>query len=826
MDFKDIINTSFTNEKSYCEYYRKDTIIIINKLIKFNNELEIKDETIGYLKKLRGSLNYSKKKQCYEQNVEVYNTDNIGRYYVKNKPSLQSLPSKIKNTLIDAERYVDFDIVNSAPSILLNICRIKGWKCNFLTEYCSNRDVFLKELMTKCKIKRKNAKRLFISMMFGADYISWVKELWEKYPHFKIENIPEWVETIYDELYTIMNNAYNCDDFEKIKNIVLKKRKDNNCFVKKNPKASVLANILFNIENVIIQRVEKYFNENTTFVVDTPAFDGFNLRITTHKNDIKPTDDELKRHIERTQQLIKNEYDLDIEFALKGYTDNYIVQLRELDNNDDKTIVINGVEYPFDEIVFGVNDECEAMEKIIKLFPNYFKICDNTLYMYHEGLWTDNDIYIKSFMRKYADYIHKLKYNQKTHEYENSNISYGKSITLLNNLITSFNNNEDLLDNKLLNTDATITSQGKLLFNNGILSATKDGYRFSEVFNHKVIFKTKIDDDFRKTRDDEKIKEIKYDFFERMYFENADYVIKFIACALFGCNLKKTLFIIGRTNSGKSFLTELLGINLSKDLIGNFELRKFKYNKFQDSDDKHLGWVIKESEKRLLISNESFNGKIDCEMFKRVCSGGTDAISGRALYRESIEVKPKFMMLCFMNPDKMPSFYGADDAVKDRISIVNLKGGFVKSEDEIEDEKLDYLMGDRVVLLNKYTSKDYCDAMRWLLIDAYIDYLKNGIGKVFIDEDDETIEIDDGLGYVRETIRENIEYVDGDIYMTSKEFNDWVFNSNINSLKSNNVKSKLMKEFYKDNGKPFGWVRETIDKERIRVYKNIQFKTL
>jgi hypothetical protein len=821
---REIVETHFPNEKTYTEYYRKDAQKIIAKLIKFKDELSIDDITVKYLRKLSKNIVYSNKKQAFEQKVDVYNTHNTGRFYVKDKPSFQSLPSKISKTLIDSTRYVDFDIVNSAPSILLNICRIKGWNADFLAEYCANRDKYLKQLIKNCKIPRKDAKRLFITMMFGGDYSNWMRDMYDKYPEFNPETTPEWVSNIHGELMNIMDNAYECDDFKHIKSNILRKKKPDtiNCFDKKNPKASLLANILFNIENVIIQKVEHYIIHNTTFKVDTPAFDGFNLRIKTHADDIAPTKDELDTLIHTVEELILEDMGLYINFALKDYNDNYISKLRELDAEDNTTISLYGKDWDSQELNYGVMDEAEAMKKILEIYP-HFKICEGSLFMYKDGLWTNDVIHIKTFFGENSDYIMKLKYDIGRAEFINSNFSFGRSITLLNNLLTSFNNNAHLIDNKLLNTNSTFTSRGKILFKNGVLSADKNGFTFRKSFDNNEIFKSRIEDDFRHTQDMDKINELREIFFTRMYQENAEYVIRFIACALFGCTLKKSLFVIGRTNSGKSLLSSLIATNFTKDIIGNFELKKFIYQKFQDGDVKHLNWVVKNAEKRLLISNESFNGKIDVETFKQVCSGGTDEIQGRGLYQSEKEVIPKFMMLCFMNPDKMPTFYGGDDALKTRIDIVKLRGGYVTSEDEIEDEKLDFLMEDRNMLVKKYTSPEYCDAMRMLFINAYIDYLKNGLGSINVLETDEIDELNDGLNDIRESLREALEYADGE-FLKATEFSDWVNANNLHHLRSTNVRAKLMKEIYKNYGKPYVYSRKRCDGGNIRGYENIRFK--
>lgn len=821
MDLKDIIETRFDNEINCTEYLRNDAPKIINHIINNKNELQIKDQTVNYLYEFLKQIKYSKKHNAYVNNIELYNTHNTGRYYCKNKVSLQSLPSKIRNTIIDKSKYLDFDIANSAPSILLNICDKMGWKCDDLRDYCINRDDYLKQLKTQCGVSRKDAKRLFISLMFGSDYINWVKDMFNTYPKFNTDTVPKWMENIHTELYTIMDNVWNCDDFKYIKNIVKRKKKDDivNCFVKKNPKASLLAQILFNIENVIIFKVRDYFHKNTTFVPDTPIFDGFLLRITTTTKDISPSQDEIPQHIERTQQLTKNQLDLDIKFTIKGFSEDYISQLRNLNNNDEK-IKLYGQEFDADELLIGVNDETDAMNKILSFYP-HFKIFQDNLYMYDDGLWTDNSNIIKTFYSKNADYIYKLKFNKITKQHDNSNLSFGNVIALRNNLYTAFKENANLKDDYLLNTRSTLSSKGKILFKNGVLSANKNGYEFRKTFDYNEIFKTRVEDDFRMTRDEIKIKEIKEIFFQRPYQENAKAIIKFLSCALFGMTLKKSLIVIGNTNSGKSSLTQIISENLSSEMIGDFEFKNLGVRKFEDNDCKHLHWVVKSAEKRLLISNESFNGKVDVEVFKNIVSGGTDIVKGRGLYQGVVEVIPKFMILSFMNPDKIPTFRGADDALKDRLMFVRMRCEYVDDKNDIEDETTQFLKINN--LIEKYTTQDYKDAMRWLFIDAFIDYLNNGVEKINIKDDDDIDDIDDGLGYIREILQNDIVYQDGK-HITSKQLNDYIYNNALNNMKNNNVKNKLMKDLYKFFEKPYEYKRKMVDGVQQRVYNNIEFK--
>ena len=94
----------------------------------------------------------------------------LGRLTAVGGIGLQCLQKDIRAAL--AERYYwDVDIVNAQPTLLVQYCDERGWKCDALKRYVANRDEVLTELMTTLDIPRWEAKERVVSLLFGASAI-------------------------------------------------------------------------------------------------------------------------------------------------------------------------------------------------------------------------------------------------------------------------------------------------------------------------------------------------------------------------------------------------------------------------------------------------------------------------------------------------------------------------------------------------------------------------------------------------------------------------------------------------------------------------------
>ena len=98
-----------------------------------------------------------------------------GRVYANKSLSLGSLRKEVRHTLAK-DIYVDIDIENCHPMILCQVCSKSGIECESLTEYTTNRDEILKNVMDTYSVDRDQAKRLFLSLQYGGKFENWAKE--------------------------------------------------------------------------------------------------------------------------------------------------------------------------------------------------------------------------------------------------------------------------------------------------------------------------------------------------------------------------------------------------------------------------------------------------------------------------------------------------------------------------------------------------------------------------------------------------------------------------------------------------------------------------
>jgi len=198
-----------------------------------------------YLNRSRGG----KVKVLYKQKLGV------GRYFAVNSMSLQSITRQIRQTISNGI-YMDIDMKNCHPNILLFICDNLNIPCEILRKYCNNRDEFFKEN----NLTKSVGKQLMLSILNGG-----------KADYKKLENpsddITEFLEVevpnIHDKICLLFKEI-----FKNHKKTRKAKGKDYN------HKASLINHILCDIESKILEVMSDFFGHNKNEVL---CFDGIML---------------------------------------------------------------------------------------------------------------------------------------------------------------------------------------------------------------------------------------------------------------------------------------------------------------------------------------------------------------------------------------------------------------------------------------------------------------------------------------------------------------------------------------------------------------------
>ena len=99
----------------------------------------------------------------------------IGRVYADLGLSLQFFSKRIRHSLAK-DLYHDIDMVNAHPVILLQLCQEKNWEAPQLERYVKQREQILREVMDAFKVSRKQAKELFLRLMYGGSTKYWMQD--------------------------------------------------------------------------------------------------------------------------------------------------------------------------------------------------------------------------------------------------------------------------------------------------------------------------------------------------------------------------------------------------------------------------------------------------------------------------------------------------------------------------------------------------------------------------------------------------------------------------------------------------------------------------
>ena len=124
-----------------------------------------KDERVK-LKRIAKSLSKGNQLNTqYKLGKHIKHHD-IGRWIAVNSMSFQSLQRDLRNAIASAN-YIDVDMVNAQPTLLLDYCVKRGWACDALKKYIKDRDALLENVMDLCSIPRWEAKQRVVSIIFG-----------------------------------------------------------------------------------------------------------------------------------------------------------------------------------------------------------------------------------------------------------------------------------------------------------------------------------------------------------------------------------------------------------------------------------------------------------------------------------------------------------------------------------------------------------------------------------------------------------------------------------------------------------------------------------
>jgi hypothetical protein len=215
------------------------------------------------------------------------------------------------------------------------------------------------------------------------------------------------------------------------------------------------------------------------------------------------------------------------------------------------------------------------------------------------------------------------------------------------------------------------------------------------------------------------MEDIKKRLFHLSLGENAgNYFLLQISRALAGDVMKKILFGLGVSNSGKSVLCKAIKLSCGQ-YVGSYNAENLSISMSSSDEAQKMRWAFLFKDKRIILSNEiTTNADLNGNTIKKISSGG-DELTGRLHSGIEQQFKPQFLACVFAND--LPEINPLDDAVNKRIRIGNFEKTFVEGEPTNS-----YELKQDLNLENEINTLKFQTAFVNLLVKTYTDFIKSG----------------------------------------------------------------------------------------------------
>ena len=550
----------------------------------------------------------------------------------------------------------DYDIVNSMPSIILDICKKNNISCYNLERYVSNRNIIINEMMEEYNISRDDVKQLIIKTMNSEKKILFIGKKKIKNSYFL--ELQKEIKYIQDRLVDIYNELY----------LQIKKKKSSNI------KGTLISYINGTIENEILEYIINKFPCNVKI------FDGF---LSNHNININ----ELNEYSKKKYNVEWSRKDLDLDI------------LEDLENLD---ITHNKISYVGESVL-------DVSKYLLKnKFTKLFKVQDE--FYFHNGIiWINKEKEIKRLIKKDIS-------NCDLHiTHNNKYICINDNIKGVNDTY-DFIINHTPINNNLLE-EIWINTTNKLFFQNGYIDFTdmkfkKDNNDTPIIINRD--FKYEKNEAARKEiydkilnpifgEDENKINSFLYELSRRI---SGDYE-------------KKEWYVLeGVRNCGKGMICDLF-INTFQNYIQTTNADNFSYKENNGDSAKSNSFLVDFEFVRLVITNEislKENGKtyLDANKIKKFTSGG-DRMEARKNYQDEkrFRLQCGLMICCNDLPERKPND-GNETLVH---YIFNSK--FIGEGEEEEIPNIKYYKKDNTLKSKFLTRKDIQNEFIILLLEHY-----------------------------------------------------------------------------------------------------------
>jgi hypothetical protein len=595
----------------------------------------------------------------------------------------------------------DIDMDNAHPVILSYICKKNDIKCPYLDYYIQNREEVLESFPNKT---RGDAKSYLLSCINCN-----VHNKNEKHEFYR-----KWD----NETKRLQLALGHINEYKVIRDTV----PDDRNF---NIKGSEMSRLLCTFEDKILQVILKTI-ESENIQIATLMYDGCMVYGDHYNNpDL----------LEKSTAACESEFTgLNMKWSYKSHSTEIVVpdgwKSKKLEKLVQKVEMLPSSEIA-DEIkqskISGVmdRDDSGAADIVLKHYPHW-KCSNNTLYVfdYTTRMWSDNIDVQNRIITSLSQYLVIVKQTKEGLELTGKN--YAKCNFKRQEMIPYIRQN-CVDDDWLMRSQRTYL--GKVLFKNRhydfLESIFHYGFKYGEDsgtngYNPEIVFMYRIDHDFTHFDDDEMeyMESIKERLFTTPLGKDVgEYFIQSVARGFAGDVMKRILFGLGPSNTGKLIFTKACQLSLGQ-YCGSFTAENLAYNNNSGDEAQKMRWVYLLRHKRLAISNEITNNKpLNSNLIKKICSGG-DALQGRVHGGLETEFIPQFLTIFLAND--LPPIKPYDEPMQKRAKVIGYTKAFVdepSNEFELKkDSNLDKEM----------TTLKFRRCFVGLLIKSYLEFQIGG----------------------------------------------------------------------------------------------------
>ncbi len=416
---------------------------------------------------------------------------------------LFSIRREIRHTLA-RDNYIDLDICNCHPVMLLQICEANNIPVLYLKQYVDNRDQLLNEVKETYDVDRDKAKKIFIQLMYFGTFEGWVKD--------KTKQPTQFIQDFTKELQTIGDVIDNNNPELKMQ---IMKRKEAQGIDEYNDKGTLCSYYLQEYENQVLETiyfhcVEKGYITNNSCVL---AADGLMIPKLLYKPEI----------LDEFHDVVLKKFGFNLKFTTKDMDQGYTLQqLEDTKINSEVEMVAKDEEAE----TIGVHNDLQAAKVVYAKYPHWV-CCNSELYVFDNttGLWSSDEQLHMKIICSLEKFLYVLIPTADEDVFKIGKKGYGNSTTLQRQMIP-------LLKTLCIDNDWLRNKEGsslkKLLFLDGYLNMLTG--RFHKKFNPDILFMHRIQYNYNGIEDEEYIKYIEKKIIYRHYRFRSWRLLYFTTC--------------------------------------------------------------------------------------------------------------------------------------------------------------------------------------------------------------------------------------------------------------------------------------------------------